>query len=74
MNLKISVFLLVPIFFTIKALPIEVELNEEDPELISGYYEGDMILPEPRNGVVDKMKTWPMGMVFYKIEEEIFSK
>ncbi|XP_037824847.1 seminal metalloprotease 1-like [Lucilia sericata] len=49
--------------------PINTEIWEEDPELTAGYYEGDMLLATNRNGVTDVLKTWPLGMVYYKIDE-----
>ncbi|KNC22839.1 hypothetical protein FF38_08045 [Lucilia cuprina] len=49
--------------------PVNTEIWEEDPELTAGYYEGDMLLATNRNGVTNVLKTWPLGIVYYKIDE-----
>ncbi|KAM7352145.1 seminal metalloprotease 1-like [Cochliomyia hominivorax] len=51
MELKIVIILLSLFLLRIQAAPIELDVIEKDPELVAGYYEGDMILATPRNDV-----------------------
>lgn len=44
--------------------------DETDPELIGGYFEGDMILNEGRNGLIDETFRWPNGIVYYYINSD----
>ncbi|KAH8261862.1 hypothetical protein KR038_006050, partial [Drosophila bunnanda] len=41
-----------------------------DPELTSGYFEGDIILDVDRNGVLIETRQWPNATVPYIISEE----
>ncbi|KAM7352147.1 seminal metalloprotease 1-like [Cochliomyia hominivorax] len=49
--------------------PVE-DVEEEDPELIGGDFEGDILLDDSRNGLKDEERRWPGGIVYYKIGDE----
>lgn len=44
---------------------------ETDPELTAGYTEGDMILGEERNGLINETYRWPDRIVYYYINSYI---
>ncbi|XP_036337893.1 seminal metalloprotease 1-like [Rhagoletis pomonella] len=48
---------------------------EEDPELIAGYFQGDIVLaPSQRNGVRNETLRWPNNTVYYKINDGFFDE
>ncbi|KAM7352139.1 seminal metalloprotease 1-like [Cochliomyia hominivorax] len=49
--------------------PLE-DIEEEDPELIGGDFEGDILLDNSRNGLRNENRRWPGGIVYYKIGDE----
>lgn len=56
------------------ALPTSsVDLEEEDPELTGGYFEGDMDIDLTRNGVINITRRWPNNTVYYQIDT-VFGK
>ncbi|KAH8378320.1 hypothetical protein KR093_010743 [Drosophila rubida] len=44
---------------------------ETDPELTAGYTEGDMILSQQRNGLINETYRWPDRIVYYFINSYI---
>lgn len=55
--------------------PVEETWNEQeqDHELIGGFYQGDMEIELTRNGQIAESRRWPNGVVRYKIAE-VFGK
>lgn len=45
-------------------------LEEPDPELTAGYFQGDMEVDYQRNGEISETLHWPNATVYYKIDEE----
>ncbi|XP_013114159.2 seminal metalloprotease 1 [Stomoxys calcitrans] len=43
--------------------------QEEDHELIGGYFQGDMEVEFTRNGEIAESRKWPNGVVHFKIDE-----
>ncbi|XP_065358316.1 seminal metalloprotease 1-like [Calliphora vicina] len=69
MNKFMGFFLLLVLYMArCLAGPVEIERVEDDPELTSGFYEGDMEVDFTRNGAVDTAKRWPNGVVRFKIQ------
>ncbi|XP_065355375.1 seminal metalloprotease 1-like [Calliphora vicina] len=52
------------------ALPVVLEDVYEYPEVMSGYFEGDMDIELTRNGDISESKRWPDGIVYYKISDD----
>ncbi|XP_065355366.1 seminal metalloprotease 1-like [Calliphora vicina] len=67
---KFSCFILVALFLAhCQTVPVELEKSERDPELIGGFFEGDMDIDIKRNGLIDPTKRWPNGVVRYRIDQ-----
>ncbi|XP_017857059.1 PREDICTED: zinc metalloproteinase nas-4-like [Drosophila arizonae] len=63
-----KIFLVLVLMKSCYAAPVVPD--ETDPELIGGYFEGDMILNEGRNGLIDETFRWPNGIVYYYINSD----
>ncbi|KAH8293081.1 hypothetical protein KR044_000944, partial [Drosophila immigrans] len=66
------VLLVLAIVKDLSAAPAaKVERVETDPELTPGYFEGDMVLSEQRNGLINETYRWPNRIVYYFINRNI---
>lgn len=67
-------FVLLSVLSASLAVPLRSTVDE-DPELIAGYFEGDIVLePTQRNGLRNGTRRWPDNIVYYKFNEEYFGK
>lgn len=65
-------FVLLSVLSASLAVPLRSTVDE-DPELIAGYFEGDIVLePTQRNGLRNGTRRWPDNIVYYKFNEEYF--
>ncbi|KAH8337531.1 hypothetical protein KR074_000236 [Drosophila pseudoananassae] len=74
MNMKaawINVVLLGSLcLFPVLAAPFKGSYEETDPELMAGYFQGDMEVDFTRNGQISETRRWPNATVPYTISEE----
>ncbi|EDW12868.2 uncharacterized protein Dmoj_GI22585 [Drosophila mojavensis] len=67
-----KIFLLLVLMKSCSAAPaVTSDRVETDPELTAGYFEGDMIMNEDRNGMIDETYRWPNRIVYYFINSYI---
>lgn len=52
-------------------LAVGFPTNVQDPELTGGYFEGDMVLSNDRNGLINSAARWPDKTVYFKIDDAI---
>ncbi|KAH8293077.1 hypothetical protein KR044_000939 [Drosophila immigrans] len=67
---KFVVLLLGCLCLGVSTAPHSMSLEETDPELTAGYFQGDMEVEFLRNGELAPTRHWPNATVYYKIEEE----
>ncbi|XP_036320130.1 seminal metalloprotease 1-like [Rhagoletis pomonella] len=54
------------------AVPLSQTIGE-DPELIAGYFQGDIVLSySDRNGLRNEIRRWPNSTVYYKFNDGVF--
>lgn len=71
MRITLNLILLGCLFLGISPAPSNKRaLEESDPELTAGYYQGDMEIDLKRNGLRSELARWPNATVYYKIDEE----
>lgn len=71
MRITLCFLLLVCLCLGTLAAPLINRLLEEpDPELTAGYFQGDMEIDFERNGELSETVHWPNATVYYKIDEE----
>uniref|UniRef100_A0A1L8EGY5 Metalloendopeptidase n=1 Tax=Haematobia irritans TaxID=7368 RepID=A0A1L8EGY5_HAEIR len=70
-HFKIAKYLILVIFIVNGlAAPLDSwNEQEEDHELIGGFFQGDMEVEFTRNGEIAESKRWPNGKVHFKIDE-----
>ncbi|XP_036320139.1 seminal metalloprotease 1-like [Rhagoletis pomonella] len=70
----ISIFALLSVIGAGLAAPLSPPI-EEDPELIAGYFEGDIVLSSSqRNGYRNETRRWPNNTVYYKFNEGVLDE
>ncbi|XP_037960760.1 seminal metalloprotease 1-like [Teleopsis dalmanni] len=70
--MKIFYIFLVFAYLTVcESAPATQQRVETDPELTAGYFEGDIVLDNNRNGIITKTRHWPNGIVYYKFGDII---
>uniref|UniRef100_A0A0A1XJ49 Metalloendopeptidase n=1 Tax=Zeugodacus cucurbitae TaxID=28588 RepID=A0A0A1XJ49_ZEUCU len=66
------------VLFAVLGTSLAVPLRstvDEDPELIAGYFQGDIVLEQTqRNGLRNETRRWPDNIVYYKFSEGYFDK
>ncbi|XP_053959482.1 seminal metalloprotease 1-like [Anastrepha ludens] len=67
-------FVLLGIITACLAAPLSQSMLD-DPELIAGYFQGDIVLsPSQRNGYRNETLRWPNNTVYYKINDGFFDE
>jgi len=56
-----------------QAAPLQNRI-ETDPELTAGFFEGDIILDNARNGHRNNSFHWPNNLVYYRIADGYFGE
>lgn len=68
---KLNLLLMGCLWLNTWAAPPSNRLVEEvDPELTAGYFQGDMEVQFERNGELSPTLHWPNATVYYKIDKE----